>query len=89
MNCRVGCAACCVAISISSPIPGMPGGKNPGVRCIQLTDDQRCRLFGSAIRPDICNRLAPSKEMCGATAEQAYAYLSALEKATAPGQSDS
>ena len=26
MECRPGCGACCVAISISSPIPGMPGG---------------------------------------------------------------
>ncbi|MDP3170542.1 MAG: YkgJ family cysteine cluster protein, partial [Polaromonas sp.] len=24
MNCRPGCGACCIAPSISSPIPGMP-----------------------------------------------------------------
>ncbi|HNM56919.1 MAG TPA: YkgJ family cysteine cluster protein, partial [Thauera aminoaromatica] len=24
MDCRPGCAACCIAPSISSPIPGMP-----------------------------------------------------------------
>ena len=27
MECRIGCAACCVVISISSPLPGYPDGK--------------------------------------------------------------
>ncbi|HNV09555.1 MAG TPA: YkgJ family cysteine cluster protein, partial [Dokdonella sp.] len=27
MSCRSGCGACCIAPSISSPIPGMPNGK--------------------------------------------------------------
>jgi Fe-S-cluster containining protein len=27
MDCRAGCGACCIAPSISSPIPGMPDGK--------------------------------------------------------------
>ena len=36
MQCRAGCGACCIAISISSPIPGMPLGKPAGVRCVQL-----------------------------------------------------
>ncbi|MCC6439509.1 MAG: YkgJ family cysteine cluster protein, partial [Rhodanobacteraceae bacterium] len=26
MSCRSGCGACCIAPSISSPIPGMPNG---------------------------------------------------------------
>jgi hypothetical protein len=84
MNCRAGCAACCVCISISSPIPGMPGGKPAGVRCLQLTDDGRCRLFGQPDRPAICTRLAPSLEMCGTTAEHATAYLTRLETLTRP-----
>jgi len=45
MNCRQGCGACCIAPSITSPIPGMPEGKPSGIRCIQLTDDNKCRLF--------------------------------------------
>lgn len=85
MNCRVGCAACCVVISISSPIPGMPQGKAAGVRCVQLTEDGRCRLFGQASRPEICVRLTPSEEMCGQTDEHAYRYLSWLESVTRPG----
>lgn len=30
-ECRPGCGACCIAPSISSPIPGMPEGKAAGV----------------------------------------------------------
>lgn len=84
MKCRIGCAACCVAISITSPIPGMPNGKPAGVRCIQLTGDGRCELFGDARRPAFCRGLQPSQEMCGQTDAQAHAYLSLLEAATQP-----
>ena len=84
MICRAGCGACCIALSISSPIPGMPGGKPAGVRCVQLDDDNLCRLFGSPDRPEVCNRLRPSQEMCGDSTEHALAYLAALERATAP-----
>jgi uncharacterized protein len=84
MECRVGCGACCIALSISSPIPGMPGGKPAGVRCIHLTPDNRCDLFGKPERPDVCRRLRPSEEMCGRTREDALAYLTMLERATAP-----
>jgi uncharacterized protein len=84
MDCRPGCAACCIALSISTPIPGMPGGKPAGVRCVQLTDDHRCRIFGQPDRPPVCVRLRPSEEMCGRTAREAYAYLARLERLTAP-----
>ena len=84
LECRVGCAACCIAPSISSPIPGMPRGKPAGVRCVQLTDDNRCALFGKAERPAVCVNLQPTPEMCGQTALEAYAYLTLLEQATAP-----
>ena len=84
MECRIGCGACCVAPSISSPIPGMPDGKPAGVRCVQLTPDNRCRLFGLAERPAVCVSLRPSLEMCGQTAEEAYAHLLTLEIITRP-----
>ena len=32
MDCRRNCGACCIAPSITSPIPGMPQGKPAGVR---------------------------------------------------------
>jgi Fe-S-cluster containining protein len=82
VECRVGCAACCIFISISSPIPGMPDGKPAGVRCIQLTDDNKCKLFGKKERPAVCVSFKPSKEMCGCTAEEAAAYLQSLEHET-------
>lgn len=84
MECRVGCGACCVAISISSPIPGMPRGKPAGVRCVQLTPDNRCRLFGQPERPAVCCGLRPEPEICGHTNEEAFVLLTALEIATRP-----
>jgi uncharacterized protein len=84
MNCRIGCGACCIAPSISSPIPGMPGGKPAGVRCIQLTPDNRCALFGCPERPAVCASLRPTPEMCGSTDEEAMVFLTLLERATAP-----
>ncbi|MBC8076124.1 MAG: YkgJ family cysteine cluster protein [Chloroflexales bacterium] len=83
-TCRVGCGACCIAPSISSPIPGMPHGKPAGVRCVQLSADNRCALFGLPERPAVCASLQPSPEMCGATNEAALVFLERLERATAP-----
>ncbi len=84
MECRPGCGACCIAPSISSPIPGMPEGKPAGKRCIQLTDDNMCMLFGMQERPDICRSLEPTAEMCGESADHAMRYLCCLEEATRP-----
>ena len=84
MECRRGCAACCVVLSISSPIPGMPHGKPAGVRCVQLTEDNHCRLYGQADRPAVCVRLRPSPDMCGQSAEEAFALLLELDRATRP-----
>jgi Fe-S-cluster containining protein len=82
MDCRIGCGACCVEPSISSPIPGMPHGKPAGVRCAHLTDDNRCRIFGQPDRPIVCDNLRPSLEMCGTSDDHAYAYLAWLEEIT-------
>lgn len=84
MECRTGCGACCIVVSISSPIPGMPDGKPAGVRCVQLTADNRCRLFGRPERPAICGSLQPSPDMCGSRDADAFAYLAELERLTAP-----
>jgi len=82
MQCRTGCGACCIAPSISSPIPGMPQGKPAGVRCVQLDDDNRCRIFGRPERPAVCSALKPEPAMCGADAAEALAWLARLEQAT-------
>ena len=84
MNCRQGCGACCIAPSIHSAIPGMPKGKPAGVRCIQLSDDNRCLLFGRPERPAFCARLQPTIEMCGERHEHAFLYLNQLEILTLP-----
>jgi hypothetical protein len=65
----------------------MPAGKPAGVRCVQLSADNRCLLFGRPERPAICARLRPGREMCGASTAEALAYLAALESATAPAGS--
>ena len=62
----------------------MPDGKPAGVRCAQLTDDHRCRLFGLPERPAFCVGLRPSAEMCGQTREAAFVYLERLELLTRP-----
>jgi len=82
MECRSGCGACCIAPSISSSIPGMPHGKRAGERCIQLDNDNRCKLFGQPERPEICRRLRPEIAMCGADRDAALRILAGLEKAT-------
>ena len=84
MECRPGCGACCVALSISSPIPGMPEGKPAGARCAQLTADWRCAVFGKPERPRCCSGLKPSEEMCGKDREEALAGLEWLESVTRP-----
>ena len=84
MDCRPHCAACCIAPSISSPIPGMPGGKPAGVRCVQLDEQDRCRIFGQPERPAVCGSLQPSEDMCGDSREQAMRWLSGLESQTRP-----
>jgi Fe-S-cluster containining protein len=82
MKCRDGCAACCIALSISSPIPGMPNGKPAGVRCVQLTEDLRCGLYGDPRRPKVCDDFVASSENCGSSREEALQILTALEQAT-------
>lgn len=84
MNCRDRCGACCIAPSITSPIPGMPNGKPAGVPCIQLDDDYRCRIFGQPERPAFCAGLQPAADMCGDTREQAMLWITTLEHATQP-----
>jgi Fe-S-cluster containining protein len=84
MNCRPGCGACCIAPSITSPIPGMPQGKPAGVRCVQLDEENRCRVFGKPERPAFCGGLQAAAEMCGSSRQHAMLWLTSLETLTAP-----
>ena len=83
-ECRSGCGACCIAPSITSPLPGMPDGKPAGVRCAQLTANNRCAIFGRPERPAFCAGLRPGPEMCGTNRDEALAWLTRLESLTRP-----
>ena len=83
MKCRPGCAACCIAPSISSPLPGMPRGKPAGRRCVNLDARDRCRLWGTPEFPRICRDFPVRPDHCGETRDQALAILTILERETA------
>lgn len=81
MDCKM-CGACCIAPSINTPIPDMPHGKPAGVRCDNLTEDNRCRLFGRPERPSFCLAWLPAPELCGDSLGQALRNIAALEDQT-------
>ena len=66
-------------------MPRVNGISKPaGVRCLHLTDDFACALFGHPDRPDVCRSLKPAPEMCGDDREQAMRWLGHVEEMTAP-----
>jgi Fe-S-cluster containining protein len=82
MDCRLGCGACCIAPSISSPIPGMMQGKKAGQRCVQLDEDNLCLLFNKPERPKVCLDFQPCPIVCGSTNQEAMSNLITLETLT-------
>ncbi len=84
MNCRVGCAACCIEISISSPIPGMPHGKPAGARCPNLNKENQCNIHNSDLYPEVCRSYSATQELCGHTTSEAIENLKNLEVLTCP-----
>lgn len=83
MKCRPGCGACCIAPSISSPLPGMPKGKAAGERCLHLSPENLCALFGRYERPAVCTDFTADLDMCGDSREQAIRLIGWWEQATA------
>ncbi|WP_313110125.1 YkgJ family cysteine cluster protein [Stutzerimonas nitrititolerans] len=83
MDCRPGCGACCIAPSISTPMPGMPLGKPAGVRCVHLSESNLCALFGDEARPAVCAAFLADPVVCGQSREEAIRLLGWLEQATA------
>ncbi len=79
MKCKQ-CGACCIAPSISSPIPGMPNGKPANTRCINLDDNNRCKIFNSDKRPKVCSDYKPDREFCGNNLEEGMKILLQLEE---------
>jgi uncharacterized protein len=82
ITCRTGCGACCIAPSLSSTIPGMLRGKPAGVRCVQLTPDNLCKLYGNPERPAVCASYQATEEFCGADRGEALQLLHELELIT-------
>lgn len=82
MVCRAGCGACCIAPSISSPIPGMPQGKPAGVRCIHLSADFLCGIFTDPARPQVCEDFQADPMCCGNNRAEALDLLTELENVT-------
>jgi uncharacterized protein len=60
----------------------MPDGKAAGIRCVQLSPDNQCLIFGQAVRPKVCNSFPPNTETCGSDNLEAMQILDALEKMT-------
>ena len=60
----------------------MPDGKPAGVRCVQLTEDYRCAIFGRPERPAVCASFRAAPATCGATRDEALAILVELETLT-------
>ena len=83
MECRPGCGACCIAPSISSPIPGMPNGKAAGERCLQLSAENLCTIFGQPERPAVCSAFEADIEVCGNSREDAIRLIGWWEQMTA------
>jgi len=69
MNCRENCGACCIALSISSPLPGMADGKPAGMKCIHLLDDYSCDIYNDPGYPTVCSGFNAEPEFCGSSHE--------------------
>jgi uncharacterized protein len=82
MQCRPGCAACCIAPSISTSFLGYPKGKPANEACKHLDEEYRCRLFNDPARPKVCSEFNATEDVCGTNREQALSLLIHLEQAT-------
>jgi Fe-S-cluster containining protein len=85
MNCRENCGACCIAPSISSPLPGMSEGKPAGIRCIHLQEDFSCGIYDT--RPKVCRDFQAEEIVCGSNREDALSILTRLENEVESGGS--
>lgn len=61
----------------------MPDGKPAGVRCVQLNEQNLCKLFDDPRRPALCRQFGYDDAVCGEDREQALAILTEWEHATA------
>ena len=60
----------------------MPKGKPAGVRCVQLDEHYRCKLFGDPQRPSVCQDFSPAADVCGNSRSEAMALITHWEENT-------
>jgi len=88
MNCRPNCGACCIAPSISSPLPNMPNGKAAGELCVNLDPSTfSCSVWGTDHYPKVCEDFQPTNESCGNNQKEALTTLTFFEIETSPHKS--
>ncbi len=64
-------------------MPRMPEGKPAGERCLHLTTENLCDLFGKPERPAVCGGFRAEPEVCGQSRDEAIRILGWLEQMTA------
>lgn len=85
MQCRPNCGACCIAPSISSPLPNMPNGKPAGVPCVNLhSETSECLVWGDIEYPDVCRNFKAIKDVCGENGQDAVELITLWEYQTQP-----
>lgn len=85
MECRPGCAACCIAPSINGAIPNMPEGKPANQYCENLdTNTLLCKIWGTDNYPELCTKFLPDESVCGQNRDEALQILTLLEEETRP-----
>jgi hypothetical protein len=61
----------------------MPHGKPAGERCLHLSVDYLCGLFGQPERPAVCGAFQADIEVCGSNREEAIKLIGWWERMTA------
>lgn len=60
----------------------MPQGKPAGVRCVNLDEANRCRVWNTPAFPAVCRGFRPEPAVCGETAAEALTLLTVMERQT-------
>ncbi|GAL07473.1 proteinase inhibitor putative [Photobacterium aphoticum] len=62
--------------------PGNAKGEAAGVRCVQLNEQNLCKIFGKPERPAVCSQFKACPSLCGQTSQQALDNITELESMT-------
>jgi hypothetical protein len=61
----------------------MPNGKPAGERCLHLSIESLCGLFGHSDRPAVCGQFKAAEDVCGVDQADAIRLIGWWEKMTA------